>query len=79
MPPDPDIAPYHDRQIVILERNTWADWLDPSVSFNTRDHRGFGLIPNFYQVYRVPAWSAPNRHRIRADSFARMESPPTQG
>jgi putative SOS response-associated peptidase YedK len=32
MPPGPDIAPYHDRQIVILERNTWADWLDPSVS-----------------------------------------------
>lgn len=25
------IAPYHDRQIVILDRSTWADWLDPSV------------------------------------------------
>jgi len=32
MPPGPDIAPYHDRQVVILERNAWADWLDPSVS-----------------------------------------------
>lgn len=31
MPPGPDIAPYHDRQVVILERETWADWLDPSV------------------------------------------------
>lgn len=31
MEPGPDIAPYHDRQIVILERETWADWLDPSV------------------------------------------------
>lgn len=31
MPPGPDIAPYHDRQIVILERGAWADWLDPSV------------------------------------------------
>jgi putative SOS response-associated peptidase YedK len=31
MKPGPDIAPYHDRQIVILERNAWADWLDPSV------------------------------------------------
>jgi len=31
MEPGPDIAPYHDRQIVILERDTWADWLDPSV------------------------------------------------
>lgn len=31
MPPGPDIAPYHDRQIVILARDTWADWLDPSV------------------------------------------------
>lgn len=32
MEPGPDIAPYHDRQIVILEREAWADWLDPSVS-----------------------------------------------
>ena len=31
MPPGPDIAPYHDRQIVILDRDAWADWLDPSV------------------------------------------------
>jgi len=31
MPPGPDIAPYHDRQIVILERDAWAAWLDPSV------------------------------------------------
>lgn len=32
MEPGPDIAPYHDRQIVILERKDWASWLDPSVS-----------------------------------------------
>lgn len=32
MEPGPDIAPYHDRQIVILEREAWADWLDASVS-----------------------------------------------
>jgi putative SOS response-associated peptidase YedK len=32
MEPGPDIAPYHDRQIVILERSAWVDWLDPSVS-----------------------------------------------
>ncbi|MCP3404799.1 SOS response-associated peptidase [Bradyrhizobium sp. CCGB01] len=31
MDPGPDIAPYHDRQIVILERDAWADWLDPNV------------------------------------------------
>lgn len=31
MGPGPDIQPYHDRQIVILEREAWADWLDPSV------------------------------------------------
>ncbi|MEZ2127688.1 MULTISPECIES: SOS response-associated peptidase [unclassified Sinorhizobium] len=31
MAPGPDIAPYHDRQIVILERSAWADWLDPAV------------------------------------------------
>jgi putative SOS response-associated peptidase YedK len=29
--PGPDIAPYHDRQVVVLERDAWADWLDPSV------------------------------------------------
>jgi putative SOS response-associated peptidase YedK len=32
MEPGPDIARYHDRQIVILDRSAWADWLDPSVS-----------------------------------------------
>ena len=32
MEPGPDIAPYHDRQIVILDRGDWAAWLDPSVS-----------------------------------------------
>ncbi len=30
--PGPDIAPYHDRQIAILNRSDWAAWLDPSVS-----------------------------------------------
>jgi putative SOS response-associated peptidase YedK len=30
-PPGPDIAPYHDRQIVILERPDWPRWLDPAV------------------------------------------------
>jgi putative SOS response-associated peptidase YedK len=29
MEPGSDIAPYHNRQIVILERDAWADWLDP--------------------------------------------------
>jgi putative SOS response-associated peptidase YedK len=29
--PGPDIAPYHDRQIAILDRASWADWLDPVV------------------------------------------------
>jgi putative SOS response-associated peptidase YedK len=32
MPPGPDIAPYHDRQIAILERTDWALWLDHTVS-----------------------------------------------
>jgi putative SOS response-associated peptidase YedK len=31
MPPGPDIAPYHDRQIAVLDRGQWADWLDPTV------------------------------------------------
>lgn len=32
MEPGPDIAPYHDRQIVVLDRQVWADWLDPTIS-----------------------------------------------
>jgi putative SOS response-associated peptidase YedK len=28
--PGPDIAPYHNRQVVILPRTQWADWLGPS-------------------------------------------------
>jgi putative SOS response-associated peptidase YedK len=28
--PGPDIAPYHDRQIVILPRKHWAAWLGPA-------------------------------------------------
>lgn len=31
-PPGPDIAPYHDRQIAILDRTRWADWLDPAIA-----------------------------------------------
>ena len=28
--PGPDVAPYHDRQPVVLERDRWADWLTGS-------------------------------------------------
>jgi putative SOS response-associated peptidase YedK len=35
MPPGPDIAPYHDRQIAILDRADWAAWLNPSASPKT--------------------------------------------
>jgi putative SOS response-associated peptidase YedK len=28
--PGPDVAPYHHRQIVILEQADWARWLDPA-------------------------------------------------
>lgn len=28
--PAPDIAPYHDRQVVVLDRSDWARWLDGS-------------------------------------------------
>lgn len=30
-PPGPDIAPYHDRQVVVLGRDDWGRWLDPGV------------------------------------------------
>lgn len=26
--PGPDVAPYHDRQIVVLDRSDWGRWLD---------------------------------------------------
>ena len=26
--PGPDVAPIHDRQMVILNRNDWSSWLD---------------------------------------------------
>jgi putative SOS response-associated peptidase YedK len=29
--PGADVAPYHGRQIVVLERSDWARWLDPRV------------------------------------------------
>jgi len=28
--PGPDIAPYHDRQVVVLDRTDWGRWLDGS-------------------------------------------------
>jgi putative SOS response-associated peptidase YedK len=39
-PPGADIAPYHDRQIVILPRSDWAAWLDTS-----RPAPAFGPLP----------------------------------
>jgi len=35
MDPGPDILPYHDRQIAILDRADWAAWLDPAISAKT--------------------------------------------
>ena len=31
MPPGPDVAPFHSRQIAVLDRKDWVDWLDPSI------------------------------------------------
>ena len=28
----PDVAPYHNRQVVVLDRADWARWLDPAIS-----------------------------------------------
>jgi putative SOS response-associated peptidase YedK len=30
-PPGADVAPYHNRQVVVLGRDRWASWLDPQV------------------------------------------------
>jgi putative SOS response-associated peptidase YedK len=29
--PSADVAPYHSRQIAVLDRGNWASWLDPAV------------------------------------------------
>jgi len=29
MEPGPDVAPYHSRQVVVLDRADWSRWLDP--------------------------------------------------
>ncbi len=29
--PGPDVAPYHDRQVIVLPRERWAAWLDPEL------------------------------------------------
>jgi putative SOS response-associated peptidase YedK len=50
MEPGPDIAPYHDRQIVVLDRSAWADWLDPSVSAKSLIK---ALPPSTLQVEQV--------------------------
>ncbi len=39
-PPGPDVAPYHDRQIVILPREAWSAWLD-----TTMPAPAFGPLP----------------------------------
>jgi putative SOS response-associated peptidase YedK len=31
MPPGPDVRPFHNRQIVPLPRDRWADWLNPEI------------------------------------------------
>lgn len=54
MPPGPDIAAYHTRQIVPLSRDQWSDWLDPSVPADgvLKHLPGGSLIPT--QVWPPP-------------------------
>ncbi|WP_293880242.1 SOS response-associated peptidase [Sphingomonas sp.] len=33
--PGPDVAPYHARQMVVIERDDWARWLDPACPSET--------------------------------------------
>jgi putative SOS response-associated peptidase YedK len=30
--PGPDVAPIHDRQIVVLDRSKWLAWLNPETA-----------------------------------------------
>lgn len=44
MPPGPDVAPYHNRQVVVLAQDEWQGWLDPEVPsdrFLTAKPQGF--------------------------------------
>ena len=34
-PPGPDVAPYHTRQVAVVARARWTDWLDPAVPSET--------------------------------------------
>lgn len=34
MEPGPDVAPYHDRQIAVLDRGDWASWLNHAIPAN---------------------------------------------
>jgi putative SOS response-associated peptidase YedK len=29
--PGPDVAPYHSRQVAVLQREDWARWIDPAI------------------------------------------------
>ncbi|MGS1015526.1 SOS response-associated peptidase family protein [Allosphingosinicella humi] len=31
MAPGPDVAPYHSRQVAVLERDDWGRWIDPAI------------------------------------------------
>ena len=31
MAPGPDVAPYHSRQVAVLEREDWGRWIDPAI------------------------------------------------
>jgi putative SOS response-associated peptidase YedK len=42
-PPNPLVAPIHDRMPVILDRSAWAAWLDPATP--PHDARGLLIVP----------------------------------
>jgi putative SOS response-associated peptidase YedK len=49
--PGPDVAPYHSRQIVVLERRDWGRWLDPAVpAAELLQPSGAGI----FRIERVP-------------------------
>jgi putative SOS response-associated peptidase YedK len=50
MEPGPDIAPYHDRQMAILDRGAWVDWLDSMVPAKSLLK---ALPPNTLEVQQV--------------------------
>lgn len=56
IPPGTDVAPYHDRQVAVIERRDFAQWLDPDAR---PEHLLQPLPPGSFDVSEVVAPVGP--------------------